>query len=107
MASTFGDTEADREEKEEAQRAHDKARAFSPDTWVREALVDATNLPWKVFSLNGVLEIQSAETERAIIHWSGFDASAFDDRVNKANANLICEAVNALAALPPDAGDQK
>lgn len=53
----------------------------------------ATVPPWKVFSLNGVLAIMS-KTDREIIHWSGFDASSFDDATNRANAALIVRAVN-------------
>jgi hypothetical protein len=55
----------------------------------------ATEGTWKVFDLNGVIAIMTTETEREIIHWTGFDASAFDDATNRANANLIVDAVNA------------
>lgn len=42
----------------------------------------------------------TAETDREVIHWTGFDGASFDDATNKANAALIIAAVNSYNPSP-------
>jgi hypothetical protein len=59
--------------------------------------VKHTATPWRVFNKHRVLSIMKANSNREVIHWAGFDSSAFQT-ANQANAAFIVTAVNIIGA---------
>lgn len=66
----------------------------------RRERVAHTPGPWVVFARNGVLEID-AVGPNAVVHWTGFDASAYANKPkeNLANARLIASAPDLAAFI--------
>lgn len=54
--------------------------------------------PWVVFDQSGVIAVETEINDKEVVHWSGFDASSFQDD-NLANAKLIAAAPDLLDAL--------